>query len=120
MPIAQGRETDILGDRALFDLAKRAGVDLWLSGHHHAFYSGAAGDILFVAQGALGNGPRKLIGRSSRSPQAFTWIEIAEDGSISVAAFPALGFAKPLTTESLPPTLGDGPFRLVLETSRPN
>lgn len=112
MPISQGRENDVLGDPALFALAKAAGVDLWLSGHQHAFFSGSAGGILFVAQGALGNGPRKLIGEPSRSPQTLTWIEIADDGGISLSALPAPEFAVPLVEESLPATLGEGAFRL--------
>jgi predicted phosphodiesterase len=112
MPISQGRERDVLGDPALFALAQAAGVDLWLSGHQHAFYSGSAGGILFVAQGALGNGPRKLIGEGTTSPRTLTWIEIAEDGAITVSALPAPDFATPLPEASLPATLGEGAFRL--------
>lgn len=111
MPISQGREGDVLADPALLALAQGAGVDLWLSGHHHAFYSGQAGGILFVAQAALGNGPRKLIGAREVSAQSFTWIEVADDGSITVAAYPA-PFDIRLEAESLPPTLGTGSFRL--------
>jgi 3',5'-cyclic AMP phosphodiesterase CpdA len=120
MPISKGRENDILNDPALFDLAVQSGIDLWLSGHQHAFYSGTAGGILFVAQAALGNGPRKLIGQSTRSPQAVTWIEIADDGSISVAALPAPDFVEPVALDTLPPTLGDGPFKLTLKVTYPN
>lgn len=118
MPVSQGREEDVLADPALFDLARRAGVDLWLSGHHHAFYSGAAGGILFVAQAALGNGPRRLIGETGVSPRSFTWIEIGEDGAVRVTAVSAPGFDAPLTEDSLPPALGDGPFRLTRQTTR--
>lgn len=119
-PISQGRETEILDDPALFDLARQFGVDLWLSGHHHAFYSGSAGGILFVAQAALGNGPRRLIGQSAASPQAYSWIEIAEDGSIAVTAVPAPDFAGPLDPARLPPVLGEGRFRLSLQADRPD
>jgi hypothetical protein len=120
MPISQGRERDVLADPALFALAEAVGVDLWLSGHQHAFYSGNAGGILFVAQGALGNGPRKLIGERSRSPQTLTWIEIAEDGGITVSALPAPDFAVPLPEDSMPATLGEGPFRLIRQMVRPD
>lgn len=119
MPISQGRERDVLADPDLFALAEASGVDLWLSGHQHAFYSGSAGGILFVAQGALGNGPRKLIGEPSRSPQTLTWIEIAEDGRITVSALPAPDFALPVLEDSLPATLGEGAFRLTRTMVRP-
>jgi hypothetical protein len=118
MPISQGREADILNDPALFDLAQQAGLDLWLSGHHHAFYSGTAGGILFVAQAALGNGPRRLIGQSAVSPQAYSWIEIAEDGSIAVTAVTAPDFGGQLDPALLPPVLGEGPFRLSVQADR--
>ena len=120
MPISRGREDDILADPALFALAQRAGVDLWLSGHHHAFYSGRAGGILFAAQGALGNGPRALLPLTDPSPRSFTWVEIAENGYITVAALPGPDFATPLPPDSLPPTLGDGPFRLTRSLSHPD
>lgn len=120
MPFSQGREGDVLDDPALFALAQSAGVDLWLSGHHHAFYSGTAGNILFVSQAALGNGPRKLIGESSVSPKALTWIEIADDGTITVSAFPAPDFASPIAAGSLPATLGTGPFRLTRQMVWPD
>jgi predicted phosphodiesterase len=119
MPISQGRERDVLADPALFALAQSAGVDLWLSGHQHAFYSGSAGGILFVAQGALGNGPRKLIGEGSTSPTTLTWIEIAEDGGITVSALPAPDFGSPLAEGSLPANLGEGAFRLTRTLVRP-
>lgn len=120
MPISQGRERDVLDDPALFALAEAAGVDLWLSGHQHAFYSGSAGGILFVGQGALGNGPRKLVGEVSTSPQTFTWIEIADDGAITVSAFPAPDFAEPLPEDALPATLGEGTFRLTRQMVWPD
>jgi hypothetical protein len=119
MPISQGRERDMLADPALFALVRAAGVDLWLSCHQHAFYSGSAGGILFVAQGALGNGPRKLIGEPSRSPQTLTWIEIAENGGITVSALPAPDFATPVPQDALPGTLGAGAFQLTRKMARP-
>ncbi|MFN4203367.1 MAG: metallophosphoesterase family protein [Tabrizicola sp.] len=112
MPISQGREGEVLADPALFALAQGAGVDLWLSGHHHAFYSGQAGGILFVAQAALGSGPRKLVGETAVSGQSFTWIEIADDGAITVAAYPSPGFGTALDEGTLPASLGGGDLRL--------
>jgi len=120
MPISQGREGDVLADPALFDLAQGAGVDLWLSGHHHAFYSGQAGGILFVAQAALGSGPRKLIGESAVSAQSFTWIEVGDDGAITVSAYPSPDFDTELDADLLPPTLGTGPFGLTRSLHSPD
>jgi hypothetical protein len=117
MPIAQGREDDVLDDPTLFALAQDGGVDIWLSGHHHAFYSGVVGNILFVAQGALGGGPRKLIDTATRSPASFSWIEIDNAGQVSVTALSAPDFISPLAVDQLPRSLGSGPYALARQMS---
>ncbi|MCE6951537.1 hypothetical protein LAZ29_11395 [Cereibacter sphaeroides] len=96
---------------ALLDLAQDTGVDLWLSGLHHAFHSGRAVGILFVAQAALGNRPRKLIGEAEVTARGFTWIDIGDGGKIVVTAYPAPGLVTTLEADDLPPTPGTGPFR---------
>ena len=68
----------------------------------------------------FGNGPRKLIGQSMRSPHAFTRIEIADNGGISTTAFIAPDFVEPLALDNLPLTLGNGTFRLTLPARCPN
>lgn len=117
MPITKGREDDVLADPALFDLAQEFGIDLWLSGHHHGYYSGTAGGMLFVAQGALGSGPRRLLGADEVSLQTFTWIEIEEDGGIRATALAAPGFSA-LAVETLPATLGSGTYKLTRQDVR--
>jgi hypothetical protein len=77
-----------------------------------------AGGILFVAQATLGSVPRKLIGEAETSPPAFTWIEIDEDGAVSVAACPAPDFAAPVAESVLPPDPGAGAFALSRALSR--
>jgi hypothetical protein len=112
MAFTEGRERDVLADAALFELARASGVDLWLSGHHHAHYAGTAGGVLFVTQGALGGGTRRLMGDAAPSARSWTWIEIDDAGEIAVSAFAAPAFDAVLDPDALPPTLGEGPFRL--------
>jgi hypothetical protein len=83
-PVSQGRERDIIGDEAFQDLLSEGGAAAYLSGHHHAFSATRIGPVLHVAQGALGGGPRIRIGETTRAPQSFTWIEVAEDGALTV------------------------------------
>jgi 3',5'-cyclic AMP phosphodiesterase CpdA len=120
MPITEGREGDVLADPELFDLAQRMGVDLWLSGHHHGFFSGRAGGILFVSQANLGGGSRRLLGTGQRGAQAFTWIEIGENGQITVSAYSPPDFTSPLDLSTLPETLGTGPFALTRSGASPD
>jgi len=39
-PLTKGRENEILDDPALLALLYQHGVDVYASGHHHAFYAG--------------------------------------------------------------------------------
>jgi 3',5'-cyclic AMP phosphodiesterase CpdA len=80
-PFAQGRETEVTADHDLERLLQRHGVELYLSGHHHAFYPGYHDGIRHVGQACLGAGPRKLIGDAARSERAVTWLEFDEDGT---------------------------------------
>ncbi|SEA99223.1 metallophosphoesterase family protein [Rubrimonas cliftonensis] len=103
--VARGRERDIVADPALEALEREAGVDLHLSGHHHAFYPGFRAGLAHVAQACLGAGPRRLIGMDAPSVRAFTLLDVAPDGRIGVSAYAAPDFATPTDFALLPPRL---------------
>jgi hypothetical protein len=104
-PFSQGRETDIAGGEALAALFASAGVDLHLTGHHHAYYPGVFKGVLYVAQACLGGGPRRLAGTEARSPKALSLIEIAEDGAVAEVALTAPDFRDPVPLDALPPAI---------------
>ena len=58
------------------DFFKSFGVDLYISGHQHAYYPAQKDGISFLNMGAIGDGPRKLIGNNSAPQKAYTVIEI--------------------------------------------
>ena len=100
-PFTQGREREFIGDPALEQLLKDAKVDLYLSGHHHAFYPGHKDGIHLVSQACAGAGPRRLIGSEARSPRAITLIEI--DGThLRLAALKEPDFTQPVDWRTLP------------------
>ena len=104
-PFAQDRRDDLIIDPALSRTLEQIGVDVHLSGHHHAYYPGSDGKIAYVSQACLGGGPRTLIGASEKSPKGFTLLEI-EDGRIVVMALtPDASQTIPL--ESLPDRVGE-------------
>jgi hypothetical protein len=103
-PFAQGREREHIGDPELHRLLTQADVDLFLSGHHHAFYPGSKDGIAFVSQSCLGAGPRRLLGATSRPPKAFTLIDFSGE-PLEIAAFSAPSFDTPIDWETLPPRL---------------
>jgi hypothetical protein len=90
-PFTQGRETEVSADHDLERLLQRQGVELYLSGHHHAFYPGFHGGIRHVGQACLGAGPRRLIGDKQRAQRAVTWLEFDEDElAVSALVVPQL------------------------------
>lgn len=100
-PLAQGREREFIGDPDLQTLLESARVDLYLSGHHHAFYPGSKGGIAFVGQACLGAGARHLIGAKQASMQGFTLLEFG-DNAIQVAAYAAPKFEAEIDWATLP------------------
>lgn len=101
-PFAQKREREIIGDPALEALYHKLGVDLHLSGHHHAYYPGWKDGVAYVSQACLGGGPRVLIGQSARSKKSFTVLEFANGKFGSVTAYVGPDFRKQIDPESLP------------------
>ena len=100
-PVAQRRERDYIGDHQLQALLETADVDLYLSGHHHAFYPGAKDGVAFVSQACLGAGPRRLLGTKDKSQRSFTLIEFSDD-AMRIAAFAAPHFEVEVDWNALP------------------
>lgn len=104
-PFATGRETEIIGDADAERLFADLGVDLHLSGHHHAFYPGTVGGLAVVSQACLGAGPRKWVSHPNRSAHAITVLDIDQDGGVHVSALLGPAFDRPMDIETLPPAL---------------
>lgn len=111
-PFARGRESEYIGDPALERLLQDADVDLYLSGHHHAFYPGHKDGIDLVSQSCLGAGPRRLIGTGRKSPRSFTLIELTPDAT-RIAAYRAPGFSEPIDWSTLPTGIRSAAAKLV-------
>lgn len=107
-PFAQKREKEIIGDKALAVLYREIGVEMHLSGHHHAYYPGKKDGVLYISQGNLGGGARKLIGESRRSPSSFTLLEIPDKGAIRVTAFLAPDYLSEVELTLLPEQIRSG------------
>ena len=100
-PFTRGRETEVSADHALERLLQRHGVDVYLSGHHHAFYPGYHAGIRYVSQACLGAGPRALIGTDRRSERAVTWLEFSDEG-VSIDALTGKRLEGRIARETLP------------------
>jgi hypothetical protein len=104
-PFTHGRETEVSADHALEEILRRHGVELYLSGHHHAFYPGYHEGIRFVSQACIGAGPRALIGQTARSTRAITVLEIPDKGPIAIRALAAPDFQREIDRSTLPASI---------------
>ena len=101
-PVAAGRLHEASLDARLHALLSGSGVDVYLSGHHHAFYPGVADGVAYISQSCLGSGPRQLLGsESAREPKGFTLLEFVGD-RLYVAAVTAPDFKQVLLWDTLP------------------
>jgi 3',5'-cyclic AMP phosphodiesterase CpdA len=101
-PIAHGREKEILYDDDLEHLFARHGVDLYVSGHHHAYYPGRSPSLRHLAMPCLGGGARPLIGTRGASAQALALLEIDDGELTSIEAYAAPRFEQPIARTRLP------------------
>ncbi len=87
--ISQGRDTPgefmSNGDQLRSQLESR-NVHTYICGHHHAYYPGRVGNLQFLHCGALGSGPRTLLGTTAAARHTLTILDITFDEAASNAA----------------------------------
>ena len=106
-PFAINREKEIIGDPVLESLYHELGVDLHLSGHHHAYWPGYKDGVAYVSQACLGGGPRALIGTGERTPHGLTILTVSEKGEIAVEARRGPDYQNTIDVRSLPRQIGE-------------
>lgn len=77
--VAEGRNKagEILNDaESLKALLIRHKVHTYISGHHHAYYPGQKESLRFLHSGALGGGPRPLIGSQVKPFKSITVVDV--------------------------------------------
>jgi predicted MPP superfamily phosphohydrolase len=112
----QASQNESFYDVNLMNILTKYKVDLYLSGHHHAFYPGFFGGIHFVGQGCLGAGAEKLIGSETVSPHTMTVIDFFED-HFEISALKGKNFSEKLNPETLPSQISAKGHVLVRKTN---
>jgi 3',5'-cyclic AMP phosphodiesterase CpdA len=107
-PFAQGRETEVIGDENLESLLTDYGVDLFISGHHHAYYPGKRSDLRLVSTACLGGGARKLIGIDQTSAKSMVVFEIENGEIVDLQALAGADLDSVVNRSSLPASVGSG------------
>jgi 3',5'-cyclic AMP phosphodiesterase CpdA len=103
---AAERVREVVADRELEALLREHRVTAYISGHHHAYYPGAAGAVRHVSMPCLGSGSRPLLGASRPSAQALVVVDIEGDEVTSIEALRAPDFERTIERSELPPAVG--------------
>ena len=94
----------------LTDLMQRHRVDLYLSGHHHAWYPGELKGQRVLSLGAMGNGPRRLLGTQRTSDPSLTLLDLFQATKAVRETTFSLKTLKPISIDSLPKQLSAKSF----------
>ena len=79
-----------------------AGVQAYISGHHHTWFSSRRGQLDLIQLGALGSGPRRLLHGEAPAQQTFTLLEIdGGRGTLRETTY-AVSTGRPLSWSTLP------------------
>ena len=97
----------------LTDAMKRHQVDLYVSGHHHAWYPGELWGQRVLSLGAMGNGPRRLLGAQRASDPSLTLLDLFnQTKSVRETTF-SLQTLDSISVDSLPRQLRSKSFPAV-------
>ncbi len=89
----------------LTDLMQQHQVDLYLSGHHHAWYPGELKGQRVLSLGAMGNGPRRLLGTQLTSDPSLTLLDLFQGQKAVRETTFSLKTLEPINLDSLPKQL---------------
>jgi len=109
-PFAKGRETEALFDYEFEQLLNKHKVNIFISGHHHAYYPGHRGNLKLISTSCLGGGARPLlhINETRRSPKSIIKLEIYNSKKIDFNAFLPPDFNTIINKKDLPLSVGHG------------
>ena len=94
----------------LTDLMRRHQVDLYLSGHHHAWYPGELKGQRVLSLGAMGNGPRRLLGTQRTSDPSITVLDLFQATKMVRETTFNLKTLESISLDSLPKQLSANSF----------
>lgn len=64
------------------DFIRECGIDMYISGHQHAYFPAAKLGVRLLHSGCLGGGPRPLLGSEVAPSKSYAMIHIPKDSSI--------------------------------------
>ena len=92
----------IANPQELAVLLRRARVDLVISGHHHAWYPSESMGLRLLSLGAMGSGPRRIIGSGVIAPPSLTLLEWTRSSGLISETTIDLNTMQPIASDRLP------------------
>jgi len=86
------------------DFLKKNAVDMYISGHQHAYYPATKEKITLLHAGCLGGGPREILGHNEKASKAYAVLEIPKRKGvkkIKITGYEPVGHRE-IKMESLP------------------
>lgn len=83
-------------------LLERHNVHTYISGHHHAYFPGKAGNVNTLHAGALGSGPKSLLNTTDAAFQTLTIMDVFLDTASTVYTTYNMNTMEVVDLESLP------------------
>jgi len=105
---SKNKPGEVLADPGQIEvLFKSLKVDMYISGHQHAYFPAQAASLTLLHAGCLGGGPRPLIGHSAEAQKAYVWIEIPKENPEKKLIIKGFNGAtgQEINQESLPKTV---------------
>ncbi len=112
--VSQGRDRpgEVLAQpAALQQLLERHGVEAYVSGHQHAYFPARLGRLDLFHLGAMGSGPRRLLGQSAPPFQTLTVLDLVGRPPRLVDTSFDLRTLRPIDAQRLPRSLSDAAGR---------
>lgn len=101
---AKNKPGEVLSNAdSVLQLIKNWGIDLYVSGHQHAYFTGIKNQLPLLNSGCLGNGPRPILQHADTAFKTYSYIKIAENKhrKIAIETFNAVTHKK-VETSILP------------------
>jgi len=103
VPVARGRENEASNDARLTEVLSRRQIDVFLHGHHHAFYPHITEGVPTISMPNLGTGARSWIGSTEIGGNGLVVLTISEN-DLQWQAYRVPNF-EPWLLDSLPEAL---------------
>ncbi len=114
--VSQGRDRpgEVLAQAAaLQQLLERHGVEAYVSGHQHAYFPARLGQLDLFQLGAMGSGPRRLLGQTTTPFQTLTVLDLVGSPPRLVDTSFDLRTLRRIDPQRLPRSLSDAAGRVL-------